>query len=136
MVFLLSTKKTEFDTARIHFQKAIDLNSNNHAFHASMADLLCNKKSKYEESLEYSLTAFLLNKTDGDYAYLIGEAYYHLKQWILCHEYYKISLESNTTSLRYGYDKKTAVKRINIIESKIQPFFNDIIMKIYKLYYI
>ena len=69
---------------------------------------------KYDESLFYSQRAFELNSKDGRHTYLIGEAYYNLKQLISAKHYY-------AKTLNLGH-------KTQIIETKINKI-DDIVKK-------
>ena len=77
---ILDIRRKKFDQAKIHYQKAIDVNPNIDYYHGNMANILCNKMCQYNESLFYSKKAFTLDDKEGAYSYLIGQAYYNLKQ--------------------------------------------------------
>ena len=57
------------------------------AFYANMARFLCSFKRQYQESLEYSCKAAELEPNDGDYTFLMGNAYYHTRQGELAKMY-------------------------------------------------
>ena len=112
---LLKTEKQDFVNAKIHYQKAIDLKLIQDACYGNMANLLCNNMRNYSESLIFSTKAVSLNDKDGDWTYLVGEAYYNLKQWSLGKEYYIKTLKLGNATASYGYNKKTVEAKIDKI---------------------
>ena len=105
---------------RIHFQKAIDLKPNYHLYWGNMASYLIDTLHQYRESLHYSKKALSLNSTDASYAYLIGEAYYYLKQWLLAKQYYEKTLKLGHASSGYGFKQTIIEARIKEINWRVK----------------
>ena len=122
---LLENKRKDFKQAKIYYQKAIDLKPDYYLFYENMAQFLCFKLNKYNESLLYSSKSFSLNNNNGNATYLMGESYYHLKQWLLAHKYYQKTLQLGNVS--YGwYNKQTVEKRIKEMEGMCNNKCDDL----------
>ena len=79
--------------ARIHFQKAIDMNPSDVALYLNMGYLLGSKMGDYTQSLSYLSKGSSLDNKNGNVTFLMGEAYYHLNEWILAKNYYQKTLK-------------------------------------------